>query len=289
MRKLYLCSMKSNTEQSGADCPMLIEEFKLRLESNPQLTLAEFNREKGLQERCLQKWCSNHKVSIADMRREAKLKLRMINEPENRPGDTYSFVLDEYRKVVVENPALTLSKFCREQGVSPYRFQHWLNRQGLTATDVRLEAIKDLEFTEATDEALMNLSPAAITRFKKVLDEYKRQLKVSIRLSLREYCSERGVDVRMFRKWLETLGLSEQALKQDAKLFGKMVGGDAGSIFVQFRPNGMSNGDALRGVKIFFPNGGRIYVDRCTVISLCSFIQTYDRQQRRKGGGTEDV
>lgn len=77
-----------------ADFPILIEEFKLRLESDPELSLSVFSREKGLDGRQLQKWVTNRNISVADMRTQAKIKLRMIDEPEGRPGDLYSFFIN---------------------------------------------------------------------------------------------------------------------------------------------------------------------------------------------------
>ena len=40
--------------------------------------------------------------------------------------------------------------------------------------------------------------------------------------------------------------------------------------------------DMFRGVTISCPDGKSIHVEECSVIELCTFLYTYDKDQRRK-------
>lgn len=264
------------------DFPLLIEEFKVRLEADPNYTLTEFSREKGLEGRRMQRWCSNHQISITDLRTQSLIQHGLLDEPRTKADVRYRFLLEEYKKELAQRRTLTMGVFCREQGESPTRVSKWLSRQGLSVSDVR-KAVLNQDVTPSVSESIiLGLGSSAIARFRKTLKGYKENLSKRLDKSMKDYCGEQNVDFVLFSKWLKAVGVSERSLRHEARINRKQPGGELGSVFVQFKPNGGSIGDQLKGVKIFFPDGSRLEVEGCTVISLCNFLQTYDNQQRRK-------
>lgn len=264
------------------DMPLLVEEFKVRLEADPNFTLAQFAREKGVGERRMQRWCNDHQISVTDLRTQVLIKQGVLDAPRTKPDTRYRFLFDEYKKELLQRRTLTLSVFCRERGESPTRMSKWLNRQGLSAADVKRTVLEQGVEPSVAESVLLGLAPGAIARFRQTLKGYKDLLSKSTNKSMKDYCAECNVDFPMFTKWLAAVGVSDRSLRREARVNRKKPGGEFGSVFVQFKPNGGSVGDQLRGVKIFFPDGSRIEVEGCTVITLCNFIHTYDNQQRRK-------
>lgn len=90
------------------------------------------------------------------------------------------------------------------------------------------------------------------------------------------------------KKWMDLNGVSEKQIKtaemirraNEASPITNMLPINPDSVFVQFRPNGGTNGDKLKGVNIRFPDGKLLQIEECTVISLCSLINIYDKNQR---------
>lgn len=264
------------------DAPLLIEEFKVRLESNPNLTLTEFSREKGIGNRRLQRWCNEHQIRISELKAQVLIRHGYRESILTKADERYSLLLEEYKKELLKRRNLTMEVFCRERGEYSSRMSKWLNRQGFTVTDIKKSVLEQDAFPSVADSVIMGLGDSAIARFRKTLKEYKELLSVRANQSLKDFCGKHNVDYVLFTKWLKIIGVSDRSLRQEAKLNRKKPGGELGSVFVQFKPNGGSIGDQLKGVKIFFPDGSRIEVEGCTVISLCNFIQVYDNQQRRK-------
>lgn len=268
--------------KKNVDLSLLIEEFKLALEDDIELSIAAFARKKGVAPARLQKWLNNHHVTVTDMRTAAMVRRGLLDEPQQKLSDRYAELVEEYKKALAVRRTLSLSAFCREQGVPAPKLQKWLNRQGLSSADLKEEVLGAPLPKDVGNLNLLQLGNGAVARFRKTLREYKAAISNDRKITLEDFCKKRNTDYRLFVQWLGTLGMTERSIRYSLKLEQALPGGIEGSVFVQFKPNGGSNGDALKGVKIFFPDGSRVQVERCTVISLCSFLQTYDNQQRRK-------
>lgn len=83
--------------------------------------------------------------------------------------------------------------------------------------------------------------------------------------------------------WMRNMRINTKALKKTANLKEKIPSRPgSGMVMVQFRPNGGTRSDMFKGVTISCSDGKIIYVEECSVIELCTFLYTYDKDQRRK-------
>ena len=82
-------------------------------------------------------------------------------------------------------------------------------------------------------------------------------------------------------RWMRFMKVSVRQLQKAASLNAK-IPRQSSMVMVQFRPNGGTRSDMFRGVTISCPDGKSIHVEECSVIELCTFLYTYDKEQRRK-------
>jgi hypothetical protein len=82
-------------------------------------------------------------------------------------------------------------------------------------------------------------------------------------------------------RWMKFMKISIRQLRRAASLNAKFPQ-NSSMVMVQFRPNGGTRSDMFKGVTITCPDGKIIRVEECSVIELCTFLYTYDKDQRRK-------
>ena len=258
---------------------VLLELFKKELEANPQLSMARFCKEHNARSKSMLNWIQRQNISIQDIKNEVLRKQGILSESECMPtsGELYQNLLEDFKKRLMENPQITLSGFCKERGISTTRVTKWLRRQNLTVYDIKVDC-KIASGIKPTEP--IEFSKGEVQRFQKCLRQYKEILFQNSHFPFSVHCHNNLVSEYRMRCWMKRMGLTVKQLQKYAAL-NSTVPNHPKSVFIQFKPNGGTNGDRLSGVVIKMADGTCVTVDECTVISLCSFITMYNNDQKK--------
>lgn len=222
-------------------------------------------------------WLQEKGQTVADLVYETKedLSTRYYPNKEVIEAHDYEGIIAYYKKWLVQNPRLPLRTFCNNQGFEYTHVHQWLKRQHISIEEIKISAGVKLSSSKNS------LQPSNSQLFGRVLHRYKQVLVEHPNYSLRQHCKDCGADYGAMQQWLARVGIQIKQLKQ-AVLIEQQVPKCPRPVFVQFKPNGGTNGDRLTGVKIQLADGSNIQVEECTVISLCAFINQYNEDQKRK-------
>lgn len=258
---------------------VLLDLFKKELEANPNLSMARFCKEHNARPKSMLGWLQRKNIGIQDIKNEVLRRQGILSEDEYMPtsGELYQRLLEEFKELLAEKPSTTLSGFCRERGISPTHMSKWLHRKNLTVYEIKV----DCKIASGINpNGPTQFSSGEVQRFQKCLRQYKEILCQNPRFPFTAHCHNNHVSECRMRIWMKRLGLTVKQLQKSAVLNSE-VPNHPKSVFVQFRPNGGTNGDRLSGVVIKMADGTCVTVEECTVISLCSFITMYNNDQKK--------
>jgi len=269
---------QENLESLNGFYATIIDGYRQALESNPQMYMSDFCKIKNVDLARVTHWANHHNLSLTQIKREVQFKKGLIASPniEKRPRDIYAEAWEDYQSVVRKGNNITLMAYCTLHNVNGTRMDKWLRRNNLSVTDFK----NKLGLTTPT-ETESTLNPQTKSRLGRVLQQYKAALADNPDCKFRQFCRDKQVDYECMSRFMSAVGVTVRQLKQSAILENKCPR-KRRNVFVQFKPNGGTDGDRLVGVKIQTPDGSNIMVEECTVISLCSFIVQYNRDQKRK-------
>lgn len=256
-------------------------ELETALRKNVDLTVAGFCREHDIDCRSFTAWILRYKGKTPMQVRNGIRKTMGIKELTVHGGAEYERYLESYKKMLAIDISYSLRQFCEDMGLSAHGFDHWLHRKGLGVEKIRQEVCVDLGIdpdTVQTDDVSLRKSrqpnPAV---FKRALSGYKKMLVKQPKLSLQTYCRAKGYAYRQLSAWMKDVGISTTDIKEFVEAQKKLPK-DNRHVFIKFKPNGGASGDLLHGVRISLPDGTQIDVEDCTVVSLCSFVNIYTKQ-----------
>ena len=126
----------------------------------------------------------------------------------------------------------------------------------------------------------------AASRYRKIIDGYKAQLRNHPELKLSEYCRSSHTNYGGVIDWTKRHGISVLELRREAR--GEVPGksacpSDPAGTFIQFMPSGRSGFSDLRGVSITFPDGVNLTLQESSVESVISLLTVY---RSRLGGAS---
>lgn len=260
--------------------------YKGALEENVDLSVTEFCRERDITPNSFLGWLQRNGILVVDIKNEVRGKLGMPLLPKDLASQ-YSMVLEEYRMRLSFSPDLSVAAFCDESYVNSTAFRKWMRRNGYTVASIRKDVLGEVP-TIKRHISKEDFGTDAKKRFESVLEGFKKHLHKHKNAKLKEYCKAKGVDYPLMQRWMRLNGVSEKQIRiaerirraNEASPITNMLPINPDNVFVQFKPNGGTDGDRLKGVTIRFPDGKLLQVEECTVVSLCSFINIYDKNQR---------
>lgn len=219
------------------------------------------------------KWLKQQGKTCSDLMYEVQEEVSNQYRPDEESFDVsdYETVLSIYKKWLLHDPHLPLKRFCNDRSVDYKALHQWMRRRNITISELKVRAGVSLE-----EKQLQGMRPPL---FGRVLNGYKQKLSEDPQYSFRQYCRDCRADYEAMMKWLAHIGIQIKQLKAAVSIEQRVP--RQRSVFVQFKPNGGSNGDRLTGVKIQLSDGSNIQVEECTVISLCAFINQYNNDQKR--------
>ena len=261
----------------------ILTEFREALLADTNLSAAKFCRERGIETKAFHHWLKRKGMSVRRIKNEALLKLNKISRlPEASPAEIYLNLWTKYKEHLEAGNNITLRSFCILHDVEYRPMEKWMARNNLNVSDLKIRIGQKILSADTIKEN--GFSPEASKRLSIAVRSYKRRLKSNPNLNMREHCRLESISYAAMQNWLRYIGTSVRQLKQ-AAIVEDYNPRKRRPVFVQFQPNGGTNSDKLTGVKIQLADGSNILVDECTVISLCSFINKYDSDQRRKERG----
>lgn len=244
---------------------------------NPNLDFLKFCDEHGVQYEPFRKWLGRRGLNISTLRKNAMMQLG-VTEDQLRQVP-YEKHLETYKKCLEHDINMRLTTFCRLHDVNYTHMLKWMNRQNLQVCDVQKKVRQKLGME--SDDGQPAIPPLMENRLRSHFKKFKKEVIMNPQLSLNAYCRNNGVSSVMMKRWLKLKGIS---LKEIIKAHVKksQMAAKVSSVFVQFQPNGMTDGDTLRGVVIKTPDGAIYDIEECTVVSLCNFISMYNSDQKAK-------
>lgn len=264
--------------------PLFLEALKKELAKNPGTTLTAFCKKHAIDYGFFDRWLRTIGESFYKLRGEA------CTSPytPNSQNTLYLNKLVLLKAELNENVHLRFSDFCKRHRVSHRGMACWLTSYNLDFADILAQicVAKGVEIPKSRSESYTPLPVAGekeTARFEKTLDEYRKELAVNSRYSLKVHCAKMGTGYYNMLHWMRNMRINTKALKKTANLKEKIPSRPgSGMVMVQFRPNGGTRSDMFKGVTISCSDGKIIYVEECSVIELCTFLYTYDKDQRRK-------
>lgn len=252
----------------------LLEKYRHALEDNVQLTASEFCRQEGIDIARVTHWAQRHNMGLSQIKRDVLFSKGLIDSPHvhKPPREVYAEAWADFKKSLEEFPELTLSSYCTLHNISQVGIEKWMARRNYSVAELKngLVCIENRFFNKEAKKRLGGM-----------LKQFKAALARDPDYSLRTFCQQRHIEYQMMYRYMNSLGITYTQLKQAAILEDKCPR-KRRNVFVQFKPNGGTSGDKLTGVKIQMPDGSTIMVEECTVISLCSFINQYNNDQKRR-------
>lgn len=264
----------------------LLDDYKAALEEDVDLSVMEFCRQREVEPQAFTGWLQRNGILITDIKNEVR-KRKGLTPLKNNLATRYGNALEEYRMRLEVEPDLSFRTYCIQSAISPIAFAQWIRRNGYSVKAIKEDVLRECQ-TEKKHTSQDDFATEAVNRFTSTLDGYKKHLRQHNNTRLSIYCKEKGVEYKLMKKWMDLNGVSEKQIKtaemirraNEASPITNMLPINPDSVFVQFRPNGGTNGDKLKGVNIRFPDGKLLQIEECTVISLCSLINIYDKNQR---------
>lgn len=123
----------------------------------------------------------------------------------------------------------------------------------------------------------------AESRYLKIIEGYREQLRKNPDLRLSEYCKESHTNYRGVMDWAKRHGIRIMDLRREARgeTTFKSVHSNSSNSFIQFRPSNVVSSCNLYGVSITFPDGVNLTLQESSVESVISLLTIY---QSRHGG-----
>lgn len=259
----------------------LMEDYKKELLQNPTLSMTEFCIQKNLSSRNVQNWMRRKDIRVAAIRRAVFPKKYEISETPGTPAAINHTLWNDYIEDMKKNGYIPLTNFCRDRSANIHSLSKWMKRQNLTTSDARIAAGISIDADKCMDHPFFKMSESTSRRMSRLLAEYKKLILLHGNYSMVTFCQEKNVEYKFMVRWLETLGLTVKQIKAAVVMTDKFPR-KRNKVFVQFTPNGGNRADSLKGVKIQLADGANILVQECTVLSLCSFINQYNIDQKKK-------
>lgn len=274
-------------EKLGEQYTKLVNDYKEALKNDISLNFRDFVRSRNCDSRKAENALRFLKTTVSEIKKEVLVSQGKKDELTSlRPGYVYERTWALFKDHLEAGNDITLRGFCILHNVDGYKMHKWAERHNynVTALKIKLGIIKKHEEQSPTDAS--HFGERMQKRLAKGLRDYKHRLEVKPDTSLKQFCKDEHIEYKDMAVWMTHLGITVQQLKQAVILDNKCPT-KRRNVFVQFKPNGGTNGDRLTGVKIQLADGSNVMVDECTVISLCAFINQYNNDQRRRSG--EDV
>lgn len=259
----------------------LFKELLEAYRNNPELPLAVFCRERSIETRSFTSWMNIYKkLTPMQVRNDIRRSLG-LKEVKYRGSQEYEKHLRAYRDMLGIDPDYTLAQYCTDVDISQHSFHHWLMRQNLSVEKLRKEVFTSLGLDKISEgeatSPCVHLKPSEPRIFRKALSGYKKMLESNNNLTLQEYCRCKGYAYRPLLHWMREIGITSADIRSFV-LDRQKLPKDNRRVFIQFKPNGGTQGDLLKGVRICLPDGTHIEVECCTVVGLCSFVNIYSKQ-----------
>lgn len=256
-------------------CKEIIPAYRIRLLQRGHGSLEQLCRHYNVPLDFFRQWLKQQDKTITDVVCETKEELlaAQSNDVVMDKSD-YESVLLNYKKCLMSTPRLTLFQFCKKHDITYVNLMSWMRHHRITVAELKIAA--GVQFKKEN----MNEMPSSHF-FGRVLNNYKKVLEDQPNYSFRKHCRESKADYEAMIKWMYRIGVQIKQLKQ-AVVIEQKVPRHPRPVFVQFKPNGGTNGDRLTGVKIQLADGSNIEVKECTVISLCAFITQFNEQQKSR-------
>lgn len=263
-----------------------LSNYKKALKDCVDTTLAGFCRDNDIDIRSFTSWlCRHKKLTPLDIRNEAR-KSAGMKPVVGRGKLQYERHLQAYKEMLAIDLDYALSQYCTDAGISAHAFHHWIMRRGINVEKIKEDvcislginpntAKKAVRYQKTTDR-----KPTEPTLFRKALAGYKKMLETDHELSLKKYCRAKGYAYKPLLHWMYEIGIKPADIKAfvvDRQKLPK----DSRRVFIQFKPNGGVQSDILNGVRISLPDGTQVDVECCSVVSLCSFVNIYSKQNEK--------
>lgn len=239
------------------DYASMWELFKQEARETRNLPLIDFCRSHNINYKHMRKWMENHNHTVADVYGRVR-----------HPDEIYWELWHTYEAALKADHSLTLRDFCKAHNTTVGRFGKWITRNNFSITDLRAKVGAD-------DDKTRDFAKS----FQKSLESYRKILETNPYFKLIDHCRNEHLNYQMMCKWMNNMGLTPKMLKESAILHNKLPN-NRSMCYVQFRPNGGSYNDRLKGVVIKLYDGTCVSVEECTVVSLCSFINTYNTRHK---------
>ncbi|GHV17575.1 hypothetical protein FACS1894169_12990 [Bacteroidia bacterium] len=234
--------------------PSLLEELKKELTQEPNKSLTAFCKEHSINYENFNLWLRTTGRSFIKLRSEIRVSAGM----EKNSNELYLKCLDLLQIELNGNVHLRFVDFCERNKVSYRGMSNWLAGNNLDFTTIRARICeaKGVEIPKGCCRPYVPISTdrdKAKARFGKTLDTYREELASNLRYSLKVHCGKMGTDYYNMLRWMKFMKVSVRQLQRAARLNAKTC-----------------------------PDGKAIHVEECSVIELCTFLYTYDKDQRRK-------
>lgn len=256
-----------------------LDAYKEAVVNEPTLSFAGFCRKNRINQKGMEHWLNRNNMRISEEREKCLKEHGFISTLPIRkcPGAVYEETWYNYIEAI-KKQNITMALYCLQHEISCRGMQKWMERHNLTVAEARQKAGLEPDTEKGLKRG--DMSDALARRMTKAMDMYKRQLRGNTKYSVKSFCKDNRIHYRCFVDWLKQIGVTEKQLKA-AAILEDCVPKKRDKVFIQFTPNGGSNSDRLRGVKIQMADGNNILVQECTVISLCAFINQYNNDLKR--------
>ena len=262
--------------------PTLLEVLKKELAQDPKKSLVSFCEKHSINYDHFNRWLRTTGRSFTRLSNEVRLKTGL---PQNS-NELYLNSLGLLKTELDNDINLRFVDFCERHNISYRGMANWLAINNMDFFSIRAQicAAKGIEVPKGSRQPYIphpSNGDKAQARFGKTLDTYRKELDSNPRYSLKVHCARMGTSYYDMLRWMRFMKVSVRQLQKAASLNAK-IPRQSSMGMVQFRPNCGTRADMFRGVTISCPDGKSIHVEECSVIELCTFLYTYDKDQRRK-------
>lgn len=269
--------------------PSYLEELKKVLLENTDATLASFCRERSINYGKFNRWLTFTAGGFKKLRNEARVAQGIPMDLNER----YLRYLDMFKSELRDKINLRFVVFCDKHRINIRSMHAWLIRNKLNVNTIRAQICKEKGIAPPKKGRRPYIpdpldGDKARAMYGKTLDSYRKVLETRFNYSLRRHCDMAGTDYYGITRWMRFMGITVRQLQKAARLNAKYPDNPQ-MVMVQFRPNGGTRSDMFKGVSITWPDGKSLHVEECSVIELCTFLYTYDRDQRRNKESREHV
>ena len=271
-----------NPNPISLEYPTLLEVLKKELAQDPKKSLVSFCEKHSINYDHFNRWLRTTGRSFTRLCNEVRLKTGL---PQNS-NELYLNSLGLLKTELDNDINLRFVDFCERHNISYRGMANWLAINNMDFFSIRAQicAAKGIEVPKGSRQPYIphpSNGDKAQARFGKTLDTYRKELDSNPRYSLKVHCARMGTSYYDMLRWMRFMKVSVRQLQKAASLNAK-IPRQSSMVMVQFRPNGGTRSDMFRGVTISCPDGKSIHVEECSVIELCTFLYTYDKDQRRK-------